>query len=291
MDNLLHWFSEPLGFAFMQTALMTALVVAIICAILSCYLVLKGWSLMGDAISHAVLPGIVCAFLLGLPLIIGAFVSGLICALGVGYLKENSRIKEDTVMGIVYSGMFGLGLVLFTKVETDQHLTHILFGNLLGVSPAEFIQTLLISAFVFIVIMLKRRDFLLFCFDPIHARVAGLSPRILYYGLLVLLALTIITAMQVVGVILVIAMLISPGITAYLLTKRFERMLLIATFTSVLSGIFGTLCSYHLNADIGPCIILLQAVFFFMALLYNKRKVRLKNSAFSNRGEIHPALK
>ena len=291
MDNILRWFSEPLGFAFMQTALMTALVVAIICAILSCYLVLKGWSLMGDAISHAVLPGIVCAFLLGLPLIIGAFVSGLICALGVGYLKENSRIKEDTVMGIVYSGMFGLGLVLFTKVETDQHLTHILFGNLLGVSPVEFTQTLLISAFVFIVIMLKRRDFLLFCFDPVHARVAGLSPRILYYGLLVLLALTIITAMQVVGVILVIAMLISPGITAYLLTKRFERMLLIATFTSVLSGIFGTLCSYHFNADIGPCIILLQALFFFMALLYNKRKVRLKNSAFSNRDEIHPALK
>lgn len=286
MDKFWAWFSEPLGFTFMQNALLTALTVAIICAVLSCYLVLKGWSLMGDAISHAVLPGIVAAFLLGVPLIIGAFVSGLICALGVGYLKENSRIKEDTVMGIVYSGMFGLGLVMFTKVETDQHLMHILFGNLLGVSPTELHQTLLISTFVFAVIMLKRRDFLLFCFDPVHARVAGLSPRFLYYGLLTLLALTIISAMQVVGVILVIAMLISPGITAYLVTQRFERMLLIATFSSVLSSVLGTLCSYHINADIGPCIILLQALFFFAALLYNKAKVRLKKSTFSAEGNF-----
>ena len=125
MDKFLLWFSEPLAFPFMQNALFTALIVAIICAVLSCYLVLKGWSLMGDAISHAVLPGVVAAFWLGLPLIIGAFVSGLLCSLSIGYLKENSRIKEDTVMGIVYSGMFGLGLVLFTEVETDQHLTHI----------------------------------------------------------------------------------------------------------------------------------------------------------------------
>ena len=274
MDKFLLWFSEPLAFPFMQNALFTALIVAIICAVLSCYLVLKGWSLMGDAISHAVLPGVVAAFWLGLPLIIGAFVSGLLCSLSIGYLKENSRIKEDTVMGIVYSGMFGLGLVLFTKVETDQHLAHILFGNLLGVSHAELLQTCLIAGAVFLIVFLKRRDFLLYCFDPSHARVAGLSPKRLYYGLLILLALTIVTAMQVVGVILVVAMLISPGITAYLLTNRFEKMMLLAVLTSVLSSTSGTLLSYHINADIGPCIVIVQAFFFSLALAWSKWKSR-----------------
>ena len=274
MDKFLLWFSEPLAFPFMQNALFTALIVAIICAVLSCYLVLKGWSLMGDAISHAVLPGVVAAFWLGLPLIIGAFVSGLLCSLSIGYLKENSRIKEDTVMGIVYSGMFGLGLVLFTEVETDQHLTHILFGNLLGVSHAELLQTCLIAGAVFLIVFLKRRDFLLYCFDPSHTRVAGLSPKRLYYGLLILLALTIVTAMQVVGVILVVAMLISPGITAYLLTDRFEKMMLFAVLTSVLSSTSGTLLSYHINADIGPCIVIVQAFLFSLALAWSKWKSR-----------------
>ncbi|MGF7432037.1 metal ABC transporter permease [Pasteurella bettyae] len=274
MNTLIAWFTVPLSFPFMQNALFTAIIVATICALLSCYLVLKGWSLMGDAISHAVLPGIVIAYMLGLPLMIGAFFSGLCCSLGVGYLKENSRIKEDTVMGIVFSGMFALGLVLFTKVETDQHLLHILFGNLLGVSHSELIQTAIISCIVFFIVLLKRRDLLLYCFDPSQARIVGLSPKLLYYGLLILLSLTIITAMQVVGVILVVAMLISPGITAYLLTKRFDYMLLFAIISSIISSFMGTLVSYHINADIGPCIIIIQVVFFSFALAYNKLKVR-----------------
>ncbi|EEX50140.1 metal ABC transporter permease [Pasteurella dagmatis] len=268
------WIIEPFSYPFMQNALFTALIVAIICAVLSCYLVLKGWSLMGDAISHAVLPGVVIAFLLGLPLSIGAFGAGLFCALSVGYLKENSRIKEDTVMGIVFSGMFAFGIVLFTKVETDQHLSHILFGNLLGVSDSELIETLIISAIIFSIITFKRKDFLLYCFDPSHTRVAGLSPKILHYGLLVLLALTIITAMQVVGVILVVAMLISPGITAFTLSKRFDYMLLIAIAMSVITSLLGTIISYHIDAATGPCIILLQALFFLIALIHQKIKLR-----------------
>ncbi|MGC7589986.1 metal ABC transporter permease [Bisgaard Taxon 46] len=271
------WITEPFSYPFMQNALFTALIVAIICAVLSCYLVLKGWSLMGDAISHAVLPGVVIAFLLGLPLSIGAFGAGLFCALSVGYLKENSRIKEDTVMGIVFSGMFAFGIVLFTKVETDQHLSHILFGNLLGVSDSELIETLIISAIIFTIIAFKRKDFLLYCFDPSHTRVAGLSPKILHYGLLVLLALTIITAMQVVGVILVVAMLISPGITAFTLSKRFDYMLLIAITMSVITSLLGTIISYHIDAATGPCIILLQAFFFLIALIYQKIKLRPKH--------------
>lgn len=140
MNNLMELLITPFIFPFMQKALITALVTGTVCAILSCFLILKGWSLMGDAISHAVLPGIVIAFVIGIPLSIGAFMSGIFCAVATGYLKENSRIKEDTVMGIVFSGMFAFGLVLFARIDTDQHLTHILFGNILGITTTEFKQ-------------------------------------------------------------------------------------------------------------------------------------------------------
>ncbi len=267
---MFDWLLEPLQFEFMQNALLTALIVSIICALLSCYLVLKGWSLMGDAISHAVLPGIVLAYLAGIPLAIGAFFSGIFCSLGVGYLKENSRIKEDTAMGIVFSGMFAIGLVMFTKIQTEQHLSHILFGNVLGVSHQELIQSAVISAIIFCLIVFKRKDFLLYCFDPNHARVAGLSPKILHYGLLMLLALTIVSTMQVVGVILVVAMLIAPGITALTLTKSFDKMLWIAIVSSITLSLIGVILSYHFDASTGACIILLQAAFFVIALAYSK---------------------
>lgn len=270
MNSIINWISEPFVYPFMQDALLTALVVSIVCAVLSCYLILKGWSLMGDAISHAVLPGVVLAYVIGLPLAAGAFGSGLFCALSVGYLKENSRIKEDTVMGIVFSGMFAFGLVIFTKVETEQHLMHILFGNLLGVTHSELIQTIILSTLILAIIILKRKDFLLYCFDPSHSRVVGQKPRILHYTLLILLSLTIVSAMQVVGVILVVAMLISPGVTAYILSKRFDYMLIIATFVSVFTSILGTIISYHIDGATGACIVLLQALVFILALTYKK---------------------
>ncbi|WP_408021816.1 metal ABC transporter permease [Spirabiliibacterium falconis] len=263
---MFNWFYEPLSYPFMQQALLTALLVAFVCAVLSCYLVLKGWSLMGDAISHAVLPGIVLAFVLGLPLALGAFFSGILCAVLTGYLKHNSRLKEDTVMGIVFSGMFALGLILFVKVETDQHLLHILFGNLLGVPKDDFILILLISVITSVIMLAKRKDFLLYCFDPIQAKIVGLSVKFLHYTLLTLLALTIIAAMQVVGVILVVALLIAPGITAFCLTTRFDMMLRIAILVSVLSTFIGTLLSYHLDAATGPTIVLVQSLLFITAL-------------------------
>ncbi|MGX2949313.1 metal ABC transporter permease [Ursidibacter sp. B-7004-1] len=269
-DAVINWFAEPLSYPFMQQALIVALVVGVVCATLSCYLVLKGWSLMGDAISHAVLPGIVIAYLLAIPLAIGAFVSGIFCAVAVGYLKENSRIKEDTVMGIVFSGMFAFGLVLFTKVQTDQHLMHILFGDLLGITAEEFRQSLWIAFSVLLVILIKRKDLLLYCFDPSHTRTVGLNNKVLHYGLLVLLALVIISAMQVVGVILVVAMLITPGITGYTLAKRFDRMLLIAVGTSLLSAFWGGVLSFHFNVATGPTIILLQAGCFLISFAISK---------------------
>ncbi|MCW9698118.1 MULTISPECIES: metal ABC transporter permease [unclassified Avibacterium] len=270
IDVGLNWWVEPLSYPFMQNALFMALIIAVICAVLSCFLILKGWSLMGDAISHSILPGIVLAYVASIPLAIGALVSGLCCAFGIGYLKSHSRIKEDTVMGIMFSGMFAVGLVLFSKVETEQHLSHILFGNLLGITPQELVQTLVIATLVLLIILLKRKDFLLFCFDPNHARVIGLTVTKLHYGLLFLLALTIISTMQVVGIILVTAMLISPGITAYVLSKNFNTMLLIAIATATISSFLGVILSYHLDAATGPTIILLQALGFVLALGYRK---------------------
>jgi manganese/iron transport system permease protein len=267
VSSILDIVTVPLSYEFMQRALIVAVLVGTVCAVLSCYLVLKGWSLMGDAISHAVLPGIVIAFMLGIPLAIGAFAAGLSCAVATGYLKENSRIKEDTVMGIVFSGMFGFGLVLFTKVKTDQHLNHILFGNMLGVTARDIAETAIVGGSVLLAVLLKRRDLLLYCFDPQHARAIGLPIRLLHYGLLILLSLTIVASLKAVGIILVVAMLIAPGAIAYLLTNRFERMLVIATAVAVGSCVVGTIASFHIDGSTGPCIVLIQATVFVVVLL------------------------
>jgi manganese/iron transport system permease protein len=236
--------------------------------VLSCYLVLKGWSLMGDAVSHAVLPGIVIAFMLGLPLAVGAFAAGLGCAVATGYLKENSRVKEDTVMGIVFSGMFGFGLVLFTKVETEQHLNHILFGNMLGVTTSDLVETGIVAGGVLAAVLVKRRDLLLYCFDPQHARAVGLPVRLLHYGLLALLSLTIVASLKAVGIILVVAMLIAPGAIAYVLSNSFERMLVIAGVVAVGSSVAGTIVSFHIDGATGPCIVLIQTAIFVLAFLF-----------------------
>jgi manganese/iron transport system permease protein len=262
----------PLSYGFMQRALAVAVLVGAVCAVLSCYLVLKGWSLMGDAISHAVLPGIVLAFVLGLPLAVGAFAAGLACAVFTGYLKENSRVKEDTVMGIVFSGMFGLGLVLFTKVETDQHLNHILFGNMLGVTPRDLVEAAIVAGGTLAAVLLKRRDLLLYCFDPQHARAIGLPVRVLHYALLVLLSLTIVASLKAVGIILVVAMLVGPGAIAYLLSDSFERMLVIAVAVAVGSSVAGTLVSFHIDGATGPCIVLFQTAVFLAAFLFAPKR-------------------
>lgn len=270
MENLYQLFSEPFAYPFMQRAIIAAITTGVICAVLSCYLVLKGWSLMGDAISHAVLPGMVIAFVLSIPLAIGAFLSGIFFAVATGYLKEHSRVKEDTVMGIVFSGMFAFGLVLFSRIDTNQHLSHILFGDMLGITDGELKQTLLIAGATLVIMVLKRKDFMLYCFDPHHARVIGLPVKLLHYGLLCLLALTIVASLQAVGVILVIAMLIAPGIIAFMLCRSFDRMLIVATLVSLFSCVLGTLISFHIDGATGPCIVIVQAMLFVIALLYSK---------------------
>lgn len=256
----------PFQFGFMLQAFAIGALVAAVGAVLSCFLVLRGWSLMGDAISHAVLPGIVLAYIAGIPLAVGAFGSGLFCAVATGWVKNNSRIKEDTVMGVVFTGMFAVGLVLFSKTPSDMHLDHILFGNILGITSDQVWETSVLSAIVLGTVLVLRRDLLLVCFDPQHARVLGRPVRALTYLLLVLLSLAIVAAMKAVGLVLVIAMLITPGATALLLTKRFERMLVTATAIAVGSALAGIYISFFADGSPAACIVLVQALIFVTTL-------------------------
>jgi ABC-type Mn2+/Zn2+ transport system permease subunit len=264
MERLL----EPLRFQFILDAMLVGGVVGAVCAVLSCFLVLKGWSLMGDAISHAVLPGIVVAYAIGAPLALGAFFSGLLCAVATGWIKANSRVKEDTVMGVVFTGLFAFGLVLFTRVKTDLHLDHILFGNILGIEPRDLIESCVVAGVTLAVVLVLRRDLLLFCFDANHARAIGLPANFLYYVLLSLLAATIVAALKAVGIILVIAMLVTPGCIAYLLTDRFSRMLWIATGSAVFSSLTGVYVSFFLNASTAACMVLVQTAIFLAVLVF-----------------------
>ena len=261
-------FFEPLQYAFMRDALLVGAMVAALCAVLSCFLILKGWSLMGDAISHAVLPGIVLAYIAGLPLAVGAFGAGLFCAVGTGFIKRNSRIKEDTVMGVVFTGLFAFGLVLFSRTPSDMHLDHMLLGNILGITPTQVWQTLGLGGVVLGVTLALRRDLLLICFDPGQARVMALPDRFLNYLLLGLLSLAIVVSLQAVGIILVVAMLVTPGSIAHLWTDRFDRMLAIAVAAAVGSAVTGIFVSYHIDASTGACIVLVQALLFAGSLLF-----------------------
>ena len=265
------WLLEPLSHAFMVKALLVSALVGGVCGLLSCYMTLKGWALMGDAVSHAVMPGVVVAYALGLPFSLGAFVFGVGSVAAIGFVKQKSRIKEDTVIGLVFTGFFALGLVLVSKVRSNIDLTHILFGNVLGISGSDIQQTLLISALVITLLLVFRRDLLLFCFDPTHARSIGINTGLLHYMLLSVLSLTAVAGLQTVGVILVVAMLVTPGATAYLLTDRFDRMTLLAIASSVLSSLVGVYVSYWTDSSTAGCIVLAQTALFLLAFLFAPR--------------------
>ncbi|WP_370321544.1 metal ABC transporter permease [Oricola sp.] len=264
----------PFQFAFMQNAFFIALIVAVPTALLSCYLVLKGWALMGDAISHAVLPGIVLAYIANIPLVIGAFAAGMVCSLGAGFLQENSRIKQDTVLGIVYSGMFGFGMVLYTKISTDVHLDHILFGNMLGVGTGDLWTAGAISLFVSVAILLKWRDLLLHSFDPAQAKASGLPVALFHYGLLALLSLTIVATLKAVGLILAIGLLIAPGAIAFLVTRSFGRMLAAAVAVTLLATTGGVYASFWLDSAPAPTIILILTAVFIVAFVAKMLRIR-----------------
>lgn len=263
---------EPLQYEFMVRALATTVIAAVVCAILSCWLVLIGWSLMGDAVSHAVLPGVVLAYIVGAPFALGALVFGFLAVGLIGLLRGTSRVKEDAAIGIVFTTLFALGLVLISVTPSQTDLNHIIFGNILGVSADDLVQVGVLAAIAFIVLMLKRRDLTLFAFDPAHAFAIGLSPRLLGALLLGMLALTAVVALQVVGVILVVAMLIIPGATAHLLTDRFGTMLLIAPILSASASVVGIYLSYWLDASPGGLVVLVQGAVFALVYLFSPRQ-------------------
>jgi manganese transport system permease protein len=263
-----QWFIAPLQYEFMLKAVLVSAFVGAVCAVLSCFMTLKGWALMGDAVSHSVTPGVVIAYALQIPFAVGAFIFGIGSVLAIGFIKSKTRIKEDTVIGLVFTGFFALGLVLISKIPSNVDLMHILFGNILGISEADIIQTVVIGLVTLSTILVLRKDLLLFCFDPTHAKSIGLNVTALYYTLLTLLSLTIVVALQAVGIVLVVAMLITPGAIAYLLSDSFDRMLLIAVAAGVLASVLGTYLSYHLDVATGGCIVMLQTAMFLVAMVF-----------------------
>ncbi|MBK6261191.1 iron/manganese ABC transporter permease subunit SitD [Citrobacter youngae] len=269
---------EPFQFSFMVNALTISVIVAVPCALLSVFLVLKGWALMGDAMSHAVFPGIVLAWIAGIPLAIGAFVAGLFCAVATGYLDDNSRIKRDTLMGIVFSGMFGAGLVLYVSIQSEIHLDHILFGDMLGVSLGDIAQTAVIALGIALIIGLKWKDLLLHAFDPHQAKASGLNTTLLHYGLLCMIALTIVATLKSVGIILSISLLIAPGAIAILMTRRFAQALLLATAISVATSFLGVYLSFFIDSAPAPTIVVLFSLLFVIIFIYSTlRDRRLEN--------------
>ena len=266
--NLIHWFTAPLQFEFMVKAILVSALVGVVCSALSCFMILKGWALMGDAVSHAVLPGVVIAYVLNIPFAIGAFVFGVGSVIAIGFIKAKTRVKEDTVIGLVFTGFFALGIVLVSKVKSTIDLGHILFGNVLGIADSDIIQTVIISIVTLVTLAILRKDLILFCFDSTHARSIGLNITFLYYVLLCLLSLTAVAGLQTVGIILVVAMLVTPGATAYLLSDRFDHMLLIAMACGMFSSVIGTYISYHIDGSTGGCIVVLQTLLFLIAMIF-----------------------
>ncbi len=270
----------PFQFGFMQNAFLISMIVSVPTALLSCFLVMKGWALMGDAVSHAVLPGIVLAYILGLPLILGAFAAGMLCAVSTGYLASNSRVKQDTVMGVVFSGMFGVGIVLYVSVETNAHLDHILFGNMLGVERHELWTAGLISAGVALALVLKWKDLLLHGFDPAQAQASGLWVNWLHYGLLAALSLTVVATLNAVGLILAIGLLIAPGATAFLLVRRFSTMLWLSVLICMGAMLLGTYASFFLDSAPAPTIILILTMLFILAFVRRQVLTRRASAVY-----------
>ncbi|MBB4278355.1 metal ABC transporter permease [Rhizobium mongolense] len=272
--NILETLLSPFQFGFMVNALVISMLVAVPTALLSCFLVVKGWSLLGDAISHAVFPGVVIAYIVGIPFAVGAFVTGMFCAVATGFLKDNSRIKQDTVMGIVFSGMFGFGLVLYVKIQSEVHLDHILFGDMLGVAWRDIAEAAVIAAMTAGIIGIKWKDFLLHAFDPAQARAVGLRVNLLHYGLLCLISLTVVGALKAVGIILAIAMLIAPGAIAFLLTRSFSRMLILSVVIALIASGAGIYLSFFIDSAPAPTIVLMLSILFTAAVIVTVRTKR-----------------
>jgi len=281
--NINSFISEPLAHDFMRKAILISSLVAAVCGLLSSFLTLKGWALMGDAVSHAVMPGVVVAYALGVPFSLGAFIFGVGSVALIGFIKQKSRVKEDTVIGLVFTGFFALGIVLVSKIKSNIDLMHILFGSPLGISLSDIQQTIFISILVVLLLSIFRKDLMLYCFDPRHAKTVGINVGFLHYLLLTCLSLAAVVGLQTVGIVLVVAMLITPGATAYLLTDKFDKLSIISVLSSIVSSVVGIYLSYWFDIETGGSIVLVQTFIFLFAFLFAPRYgiFKLKKLLFS----------
>lgn len=268
----MDFFQDVLAYAFLQKALITSVVVGIICGVIGSFIILRGMALMGDAIAHAILPGVAISYMLGVNYFYGAVVVGVLTALGIGVISDKSRIKSDAAIGIVFSAAFALGVILITKAKSAIDLTQILFGNVLYVSTVDMWLTVIIGIILLLIVTLFFKELLISSFDETIAKVYGLKTRFIHYGIMVLLTLVTVASLQTVGVILVVSLLITPASTAYLLTNRLSTMIVLSSIFGALSSIIGIYFSYVYNLPSGPVIALAATAIFLLALIFSPKQ-------------------
>ncbi|EML9986551.1 MULTISPECIES: iron/manganese ABC transporter permease subunit SitC [Citrobacter] len=283
----MNWLTEPFGYQYMLNAMWVSAMVGGLCAFLSCYLMLKGWSLIGDALSHSIVPGVAGAYMLGLPFSLGAFLSGGLAAGSMLFLNQRSRLKEDAIIGLIFSSFFGIGLFMVSLNPMSVNIQTIILGNVLAIAPEDIVQLAIIGAVSLLILLLKWKDLMVTFFDENHARSIGLHPARLKLLFFTLLSVSTVAALQTVGAFLVICLVVTPGATAWLLTDRFPRLLMIAVAIGSVTSFFGAWLSYWLDGATGGIIVVLQTVLFLLAfvfapkhgLLANRRRARRKESS------------
>ncbi|HGU9883859.1 iron/manganese ABC transporter permease subunit SitC [Citrobacter freundii] len=281
----MNWLTEPFGYQYMLNAMWVSAMVGGLCAFLSCYLMLKGWSLIGDALSHSIVPGVAGAYMLGLPFALGAFLSGGLAAGSMLFLNQRSRLKEDAIIGLIFSSFFGIGLFMVSLNPMSVNIQTIILGNVLAIAPEDILQLAIIGVISLTILFLKWKDLMVVFFDENHARSIGLNPGRLKLLFFTLLSVSTVAALQTVGAFLVICLVVTPGATAWLLTDRFPRLLTIAVAIGSLTSFFGAWLSYRLDGATGGIIVVLQTLLFLLAfvfapkhgLLANRRRARLVN--------------
>ncbi|MGI0492669.1 metal ABC transporter permease [Alkalinema pantanalense CENA528] len=273
MLDFFNALAEPLQYSFMQRSLIVAILVGVICALVGSYLMVQRLALLGDAISHSVLPGLAIAFLTGTNLFVGAFIAGILSTVAITWIRTRSPIKEDAAMGIVLSSFFALGITLITVIQKNNKidLNHFLFGNILQVTHQDVRDTAIIAAIVIVLVIALYKELLFYTFDPLSAQATGLPVQWLNFGLMVLIALTIVASMKAVGVVLVLSLLITPGATAYLLAPRLHQVMMIGAVLAVIASVSGMYLSYFFNLPSGAAIVLVISSFFLLAMLFSPR--------------------
>ncbi|MGM8212379.1 metal ABC transporter permease [Virgibacillus sp. W0430] len=282
----MEFMNDIMNYGFLQKAMITSVVVGIICGVIGSFIVLRGMALMGDAISHAVLPGVAISYMFGISYFYGAVVTGILTALGIGVISQNSRVKNDSSIGLVFSAAFALGIILITKAQSATDLTQILFGNVLSVRTSDMWLTIIVGAIVLLAVFLFYKELLVSSFDETMAAAYGLKVRLIHYGIMVLLTLVTVASLQTVGVILVISMLITPAATAYLLTNRMGTMIFMAAFFGAVSAVIGMYFSFVYNLPSGPVIALATTALFVLAFIFSPKQGVLWRTLKNNKKKV-----